>query len=392
MHDKIRELDFDTYLSTIRNFTRTQLVPIECEVDDSGIIPDEIVGEMRALGLFGITLPRKYGGLEWTMAEQVRLTFEFTQTLGVFRSRFSTTIGLASQMLLDHGTEEQKDAYLPAMANGECIGCAAVTEPGAGSDAGAVETTAERRGGGYVINGRKRFITNASIADVMLVLARTDSAIPGAKGTSMFVVPADTPGIEVVAAPLDQMLSWRGSPTCEITFTDVRVPASALLGGAEGEGLEAALRGFNHARTHIAATAVGQSIRLLDESLLHATTRRQFGRPLANFQLIAGMLADIQTDVWAGRAMILDAAGQFDAGPIPLTEIAAAKYFCSEMSGRVADRAVQILGGTGIVGNGIVTRLFRDVRVLRVGEGASQVLQQQIARRIGQTSAQGVAS
>lgn len=383
MRSDIRDMDFDEYLALIRDFTQRRLQPIETEVDETGIIPDDVVEEMRQLGLFAITLPREYGGLGLTMVQQVLLTFEFTQTLAVFRSRFSTTIGLASQMLLDHGTEEQRRQYLPAMAAGTCTGSAAVTEPEAGSDAGSVTTTAVRDGDDYVINGAKRFITNASIADVMLVLARTDPDTPGGRGTSMFVVPADTPGVQATAAPLDKMLVWRGSPTCEVTFTDVRVPASTLLGGVEGKGLTSALRGFNHARTHVAATGIGQSIRMLEESLAYATKRHQFGQPLADFQLVEAMLADMQTELWAGRALVLEAARLFDlGGPIPRTEISATKYYCSEVACRVSDHAMQILGGSGLIGSHIIPRLFRDVRALKVGEGSSQVLQVQIAREL----------
>lgn len=380
--EEIRTLPFDDYLSKIRQFTREDLRPIESQVDDSGDIPVEIVERMQRLGLFGITLPEAYGGLNWSMEQQVRLTFEFTQTLAVFRSRFSTTIGLASQMLLDHGTDSQRNQYLPEMAKGNIIGAAAVTEPEAGSDAGSVKTTARRDGDHYVLNGQKKFISNAAIAGVILVLARTNLDSSGHRGTSMFIVPRDTPGLSVRAAPVNEMFGWRGSPTCEIDFENCRIPADNLIGGSEGNGLRVAFRGFNHARMHFAAMGVGQSERLLEESLSHAQARHQFGHPIGDFQLIEGLIADMHTDIAAGRSLALDVARAFDNGVIPATEIATAKYHCSEMACRVASRAMQILGGDSIVGGHIISRIFRDTRVGPVAEGASQVLQGQIARAL----------
>lgn len=371
--------NFEDYLHRIRRFTRERLIPNEHRLEAEGRIPEEIVQEIREIGLFGISIPEAYGGLGFTMEQQVLLTLEFTQASAVYRSRFSTTIGLCSQAILDFGTEAQKRKYLPRMATGEVTGAFALTEPEAGSDAGAVRTRAVRDGDFYVLDGRKRYITNAPDAQMFLVMARTDPDSPGAAGVSAFAVDADTPGIRV--GPVPRMLGQTGSTATEVFFEGCRVPASALLGGHEGNGLRAALRGINHARTHVAATCVGQALRLIEESVTYATGRRQFGQPLAEFQLIQAMLADSRAEAAAARALVLECARAFDRGPpIPFADIACAKYFASEMVCRVADRAVQIHGGAGYMESSAVARLYRDVRLFRIFEGASQIQQIQIAR------------
>jgi len=379
MHDPIRREGFDTYLDRIRAFTRDRLIPNEPRLEELGAIPEEIVQEMRDIGLFGISIPENYGGLGFGMEQQVLLTIAFTRASAVYRSRFSTTIGLCSQSILDFGTEEQRRRWLPGMAAGTITGAFALTEPEAGSDAGNVRTTAIRDGAHYVVNGSKRYITNAPEAGVFVLMARTDPSVPGAAGVSAFAVPAETPGIRV--GPVPRMMGQAGSHATEVFFEDCRVPADALLGGREGNGLKAALRGINHARTHVAATCVGQAIRLIDEALAHASQRRQFGEPLAAFQSIQNMLADSRAETAAAKALVIDCARAFDRGPpIPYADIACAKYFASEMVCRVADRAVQVFGGAGYMEENAVARLYRDVRLFRIFEGASQIQQQQIAR------------
>ena len=373
------ETRFDEYLARIRRFTRECLIPNEPRLEAERRIPPEIVQEMRDIGLFAISIPEGYGGLGFTMEQQVLLTLEFTQASAVYRSRFSTTIGLCSQAILDFGTEAQKRHWLPRMATGEVTGAFALTEPEAGSDAGSLRTRATRDGDHYVLDGSKRYITNAPDAGMFLVMARTDPAQPGAAGVSAFAVDAGTPGIRV--GPVPDMLGQTGSTSTEVFFEGCRVPADALLGGREGAGLKAALRGINHARLHVAATCVGQALRLIDESVAYAKARQQFGHALAGFQLIQGMLADSRAETAAARALTLDCARAFDRGPpIPFTDIACAKYFASEMVCRVADRAVQIHGGAGYMESSAVARLYRDVRLFRIFEGASQIQQINIAR------------
>jgi len=382
MDTVITACDFDDYRARVRAFTRQELRALETEVDTSGKVPEHVVARMRELGLFAVSIPREYGGLGWTLEQQVLLALEYTQTLAVFRSRMSTTTGLASQMILELGTEKQRRQYLPSMASGECTGAAAITEPEAGSDAGATQTTATPRGDAYIINGQKRFITNASVADVILVLARTEENTAGHKGTTMFLVPNPYPGLRVIEPPADEMFAWRGSPTCQIHFEDCEVPPAARV-GQEGAGLHTAFRGFNHARLTIAASSVGMSIRMLEEAAAHAVRRRQFGQPIGEFGAIETMLADMQVKVSAAQALILETARRWDKeGHVPAVAVATAKYFCSTIACDVASQAMQILGGDGIVGGHIVSRLFRDVRVATVAEGSTQILASHIARDV----------
>ena len=368
------EQSFDDYLAMIDRFTREELIPAERETDRNNLIPEPLVDRMRTLGLFGITLPVEYGGLGWSMEEQVRLTMSFTQGSAVFRSRFSTTIGLCSQTILDYGTDAQKSDLLPKMASGALTASFALTEESAGSDASNLSTRAVRDGDDYVITGSKRYITNAPIADFYLVMARTGDQM------SVFLVPRDTPGL-TATEPYD-MMGQRGSHVGGLSFEAMRVPASSLLGGHEGNGLKMSLRGINHARTHVAATAVGQAIRLIDEALAYARTREQFGQSIDSFQAVQILLSDSYAEMCAARALVLDVARQFDTGPIPHVEIAAAKLFSTEMVCRVADRAVQVLGGQGYMTDQPVARLYRDVRLFRLFEGTSQINQINIAKAL----------
>ncbi|HKK29437.1 MAG TPA: acyl-CoA dehydrogenase family protein [Alphaproteobacteria bacterium] len=375
--------DFATYIAVIDRFTDDVLIPNEPRLEAEDCVPEEITQRMRELGLFGISIPEEYGGLACSQEEQVRLTFAFTRASAVYRSRFSTTIGLTSQAILDFATEEQKRTWLPRMASGEVTGAFALTEPEAGTDAGALRTTARRDGDHYVLNGWKRYITNSVEADVFLCMARTEESQQGSHGVSAFLVEAGTPGFEPLPPP--KLLGLRGSHSGEIRIENCRVPAANLVGGVEGRGLNAALRGINSARTHVAATCVGQAMRLVAEATAHARTRQQFGEPIGNFQMVQGMLADMQADMLAARALTLEVARDFDkavaAGtPLPFPAIASAKYFGSEMVCRVADKAVQILGGAGFIEDNPITRMYRDVRLFRLFEGTSQIQQQQIAR------------
>ena len=375
--------DFETYLAAVERFTDDVLIPNEPRLAGEMCIPEEITQAMRDLGLFGISIPEEYGGLDCTQEEQVRLTFAFTRASAVYRSRFSTTIGLTSQAILDFATEEQKRAWLPRMATGEVTGAFALTEPDAGSDAGGLTTVARKDGSGYLLNGHKRYITNAPDADLFLVMARTDESQTGSRGISAFLVERGTPGL--APSPPTPLLGPHGSRVGEIKIENCRVPAENLVGGIEGRGLNAALRGINSARTHVGATCVGQAIRLIAEATAHARSREQFGEPIGNFQLVQGMLADMQAEMLAAKALCLEVSRAFDKAvadgtQLPFPDIAASKYFGSEMVCRVADKAVQILGGAGFVEDNAITRMYRDVRLFRLFEGTSQIQQQQIAR------------
>lgn len=378
MPDTVTETDFAEYLDTIRRFTNEILKPAEIQVDDTGEIPEPIVEQMRELGLFGMTIPREYGGLGLSMEQQVRATFEFTQTSATFRARFSTTLGLSSQAILFNGRREQCEAYLPKLASGAMTASFALTEPGAGSDAGAIATRARRDGGDYILNGQKCYITNAPEADLFVVMARTGAAETGSSGISAFLVEAGAPGLSI--GPIDAKMGQHASHTSDVFFDDCRIPASALLGEEEGQGFKNAMAGINTARMHVAATCVGQAERLIAEALDHALQRRQFGQPIAEFQSIQNMLADSRAETLAARAMVLEVARRIDAGAPPLDEMSCCKLFASEMVCRVADRAVQILGGAGYMDGHIVSRLYRDVRLFRIFEGTSQIHQRIIAR------------
>ncbi len=372
--------DFELYLDSIRRFTNEKLIPAERQVEEEDAVPEELVAEMRRLGLFGMTIPEEFGGLGLSMEQQVRATFEFTRASCVYRARFSTTLGLCSQAILFNGTEPQKSEWLPRLASGDATASFALTEPQAGSDAGALTTKARKEGDSYVINGQKCYITNAPEADVFVVMARTDPATADARGISAFIVPADTPGIEV--APWDRKLGNHGSHTAQIFFDDVRVAAANLLGGTEGQGFKNAMAGINVARMHVAATCVGQADRLIEMGREYAMGREQFGHPISDFQAVQHMLAESYAETLAARSMILETARRIDAGERPLADMSSCKLFASEMVCRVADRMLQIHGGAGYMAAFDVERFYRDVRLFRIFEGASEVHKMIISREM----------
>ena len=372
--------EFDTFLAAVRAFTDDRLIPAERQVEEEDAVPEEIVAGMRQHGLFGLTIPTDYGGVGLGMEQQVLTTMEFTRASAVFRARFSTTLGLGSQAILHNATEDQRRKYLPRLASGEFTAAFALTEPEAGSDAGAVQTSARRDGGDYVLNGQKRYITNAPEADLFVVMARTDPESENHRGVSAFLLEAGAPGLTVL--PPDRKLGQHGSHISEMRFEECRVPAENLVGLTEGIGFKCAMDGINVARMHVAATCVGQAIRLIDEALTYAMDRKQFGKPISDFQAIQLMLADSRAEMLAARAMTLETARRIDAGERPLGDMSCCKYFASEMVSRVADRAVQILGGAGYVTAHDVERLFRDARLFRIFEGTSQIHQLIIAREM----------
>lgn len=366
-------------LDSVRRFVREVLLPHEQEVADTDQIPPTVVAQMRELGLFGLSLPEQYGGLALTMEEEVLVAFELAHASPAFRSLVGTNNGIGAQGIVLDGSEEQKQRYLPRLASGELIGSFALTEPEAGSDAAALRTSAVRDGDHYLINGTKRYITNAPEAGLYTVMARTDAATPGAAGVSAFIVERGTPGITL--GPIDRKMGQRGAHTCDVIFENCRVPAANLI-GREGTGFKTAMKVLDKGRLHIAAVCVGAAERMLDDALRYAMERRQFGQPIAEFQLVQAMLADSKTEIYAARSMVLDAARRRDDGAGIGTEAACCKLFASEMCGRVADRAVQILGGAGYMADYAAERFYRDVRLFRIFEGTSQVQQLVIARNM----------
>ncbi|MDE1184769.1 acyl-CoA dehydrogenase family protein [Paraburkholderia sp.] len=367
-------------LDNVSRFVRERLVPNEERVAETDEIPADIVDDMKALGLFGLTIPEQYGGLDLTMEEEVRVMFELGKTSPAFRSIIGTTVGIGSQGIVIDGTDEQKQTWLPKMATGEVIASFALTEPESGSDAASLKTRAKRDGDHYVINGTKRFITNAPQAGVFTLMARTDPDNPRAGGITAFIVDAKTPGISF--GKRDSKMGQKGAHTCDVIFEDCKVPVANVIGGKEGVGFKTAMKVLDKGRIHIAAICVGVAQRVLDDALRYAIERKQFGQPIAEFQLIQAMLADSQAELYAARCMVVDAARKRDAGDNVSTEASCAKLFASEMVGRVADRAVQIHGGAGYVADYGVERFYRDVRLFRIYEGTTQIQQIVIARNM----------
>ena len=369
---------FDLLRTTVRRFVDERLIPAEDRVEDEDAVPEEIVAEIRELGLFGLSIPEEYGGLGLSMAEEAAVIRELTRASVVFRSVIGTTVGIGSQGIVIDGTEAQKREWLPRLATGEAVSSFALTEPEAGSDAASLRTTAVLEGDQYRINGTKRFITNAPRAKVFTLMARTDPENKGAGGISAFIVPAETPGISL-GAP-DRKMGQRGAKTCDVIFDDVIVPASAIIGGVPGQGFKTAMKVLDRGRIHIAAVALGMCDRLIEMSLGYAMERKQFGQAIAEFQLVQAMLADCKVDQLAVEALMNATAARFDLGERVSLEASALKYLASEAAGRVADRAVQIHGGAGYMAEYKVERFYRDVRLLRIYEGTSQIQQLIIAR------------
>jgi len=375
-------LDLETreqLLETVRRFVRETCVPIEAKVAEEDRVPDDVIAQMRELGLFGLSIPVEYGGLGLTMEEEVLVAMELGHTSPAFRSVIGTNVGIGSQGVVMFGNDAQKAEWLPKLASGEVIASFALTEPGAGSDAASVRTTAIRDGDDYVVNGTKRFITNANRAGMFTLMARSNPDKKGAGGISAFILPSKLKGVSV--GKPEKKMGQQGAHICDVNFDNVRVPASLRL-GADGEGFKVAMQVLDRGRLHISGVCVGVADRLIMESVNYAREREQFGQKIAEFQLIQGMLADCKTEAYAAKCMVLDAARKRDRGESITMEAACTKYFASEMVGRVADKAVQIFGGAGYVADYGIERFYRDVRIFRLYEGTSQIQQIVIARNL----------
>jgi len=381
--------EFEEIKSLVRGFIRTTVLPAEIDIEEKDEIPPEIREAAKNMGLFGFALPQAYGGLGLSMEEESRIVFELGYTTPALRSMFGTNNGIAGHVLMEGGTDAQKEEWLPRIASGEAVASFALTEAEAGSDPSGMTTRGIPDGDGWILNGAKRYITNAPLADVFMVFARTDPAAKATRGISTFLVPRGTAGLSV--GPRDHKMGQFGAWTADVNLDDVRVPASALVGGAAGTntGWATAMRCLAHGRIHIAALCVGMAERLVDESVDYARNRTQSGRPIASFQLIQGLIADSVTELHAGRSLVLESARAFDDGSDRKVGPSTAKYFCSEMVGRVADRAVQIHGGAGYMRGVAVERFYRDARLFRIYEGTSQIQQVIIARHVIGAAADG---
>ena len=366
-------------IAGVRRFVEERLRPIEAEVAEADAVPDWALKEMAALGLYGLSIPQEFGGLGLSMEEECLVGFELGRCSPAFRSAFGTNVGIGSQGLVMFGTDEQKAKYLPGIASGAIVTSFALTEPEAGSDSAAVRTQALRDGDVYVLNGAKRYITNANRAGLFTVMARTDPDVKGGAGVSAFLVPRDLKGISV--GKPEKKMGQQGAHICDVHFDDVRVPSENRL-GEEGEGFKVAMRVLDRGRLHIASVCCGVAERLIEDCVNYAGERKQFGQALASFQMIQAMLADSRTEAYAARCMVLDAAKRRDAGENVTMQASCAKLYASEMVGRVADRAVQIFGGAGYTADHGVERLYRDVRIFRIYEGTSEIQRLVIAREM----------
>ncbi|GAA4803917.1 acyl-CoA dehydrogenase family protein [Tomitella cavernea] len=368
---EVDDEDLRAILAQTREFIRTAVVPREQEIADADEIPADLRAQAKAMGLFGFAIPQRWGGLGLDLAQDVELAMELGYTTLALRSMFGTNNGIAGQVLVGFGTEAQKVRWLERIASGEVVASFALTESGAGSDPAGLRTAAVRDGEDWVITGDKRFITNAPVADLFVVFARTRPADDSGPGIAVFLVPAGRPGLSVGVK--DRKMGQEGSWTADVHFDGVRVPGDALVGGSEDVGFRAAMTSLARGRVHIAAMAVGQAQRALDESVEYAATATQGGTPVGDFQLVQAMLADQQTGVMAGRALVRDAAAKWVSGEDRRIAPSSAKLFCTEMVGKVADLAVQVHGGTGYMRDVPVERIYRDVRLLRLYEGTSEI-------------------
>ncbi len=369
---------FSMLRETVRRFVEGRLIPNEDRVEVEDAVPLEIIQEMRDLGLFGLTVPEEYGGLGLTMGEEAQIVFELGRTAFAYRSVIGTTVGIGSQGIVMDGTPEQKAEWLPKLASGEVMASFALTEPGSGSDAASISMAATKDGDVYRLNGTKRYITNAPRAGMFTVMARSEPEVKGAAGVTAFILPAGAPGLSF--GKIDKKMGQKGTLTCDVIFDNVAVPAANIIGGVPGRGFKTAMKVLDRGRIHMSALACGMSDRLVQESLQYAVERNQFGQAIGHFQLIQGMLADSRTDAYASWAMVKDVAERFDKGEKVSADVASAKYFTTEAVGRVADRAVQIHGGAGYMAEYKVERFYRDVRLLRIYEGTSQIQQTIIAK------------
>ena len=371
---------FEQFIEQLQRYVRERLIPAEKQIIETDLIPDDIMNEMREMGLFGLTMPEEFGGAGMNIQQYTSTIRELSYAMPCYRSITSINIGMVCSALKNGGTEEQKAEWLPRLAAGE-IASFGLTEPGSGSDSAAMQTMAVKSGNGWVLNGTKRYITNSPFAKVALIMARTSKeALPKNAHVSAFIVPMDTPGITVGKS--DKKMGQAGSHIADIIMDNVQLPADALLGGVEGRGFVTAMQSLDNGRLSVGSAAAGYARRALDSAIRYANERKAFGEPIANFQLIQQMLADSEIEIYAAECMLEDAAKRADAGENVLRKAAAAKVFASEMCGRVVDRVVQIYGGAGYLAEYDAERFFRDARIYRIYEGTTQILQLQIAKHM----------
>ena len=371
---------FEAFIDQLKRYVRERLIPAEKEIVETDLIPDAIMAEMREMGLFGLTMPEEYGGAGMNISQYIETIRQLSYAMPCYRSITSINIGMTCSAIVKSGTAEQKAHWLPRLAAGD-VASFGLTEPGSGSDSAAMQTMAVRSGNGYVLNGTKRYITNAPFAKVALIMARTSKeALPKNAHVSAFLVPMDTPGISVGKS--DKKMGQAGSHIADIIMDDVHISGDALLGGEEGKGFQTAMQSLDNGRLSVAAAAAGYARRALDTAIRYAGERKAFGEPISNFQLIQAMIADSEAELYASECMIADACRRADAGEKVLMQAAATKMFATEACGRIVDRVVQIHGGAGYLAEYDAERFFRDARIYRIYEGTTQIMQLVIAKQV----------
>ena len=372
---------FESLVDATRAFVRDVAIPNEDRVEAEDKVPDEVVQAMRELGSFGWSIPEEFGGSGLTSEELALAFLELTQCSVAYRVIGAQNAGIGSECIIRDGTDQQKRTYLPRLASGELIGCLALTEPEAGSDATALKTRAEKQpDGSYTINGHKHYITLAPIADVFAVFARTDDRERGGSGITAFIIERGTPGLSTSGST--PKMGQEGAPIGEIFLENCNVPASAIIGGEPGLGFRTVMKALNKQRINLSALSTGPAIRMLDDAIAYTKEREQFGKPIAEYQLVQAMLAECKVEIEAARALILETARKRDRGEDVTMDVSICKYYSTEMCGRVADKVVQIFGGQGYVKGRGIERFYRDVRAFRIYEGTSQIHLLNIAKQL----------
>ncbi len=373
---------FEQFIDQLHRYVRERLIPAEAGVIANDAVPEDILTEMRDMGLFGLTVPEEFGGAGLNTSQYARVIHCLAYAAPAYRSIVSINVGMFNSALKNGATDAQKAEWFPRIAAGE-IACFGLTEPGSGSDSAGLATTAvpDPNGNGWILNGSKRYITNAPQARVALIMARTDKeALPKNAHVSAFIVPMDTNGMSTSSA--DKKMGQSGSQISDIMLDDVKVPGNALLGGETGKGFRFAMQSLDNGRISVGAAATAYARRALDSALKYANERKAFGEPIANFQLIQQMLAESDMEIYAAEAMMADVTARADRGENILRKAAAFKVFASEMCGRVVDRVVQIYGGAGYLAEYDAERFYRDARIYRIYEGTTQILYLQIAKHM----------
>ncbi len=367
------------FIDTIKRFVKDECMPAEDAIEQTGRLPDGLIGKMKDLGLFGLRVPAAYGGSGMNLLDYCYVIKELSKTHDALRAVISVNNGIGSMAIVHDGTEEQKKHYLPLLASGDYIAAFALTEPGAGSDASSIATTAVKENNGWILNGMKHFITNAPIADIFTVIALTDKEKRAKGGITAFLVEKSLKGMRI--GNIHNTMGGKGWLQAEVIFEDCFVPDKNLI-GAIGNGFKIAMKTLNEGRLSAAASAIGIGERLLSMGIEYAKLRKQFGKPIAEFEAIQWMLADSATELYAADRMLADTAYRFDQGEDIRTQSSMTKLFATESAFKIADRMLQLHGGMGFMKETKVERMFRDIRAYRIFEGTSEIQRFMIAREL----------